>query len=128
MDQQPVYAGASAWIECLNETLNGLVVAAFALAFTTHMGLLYQGGTPASPQFGSFSLASVSRCCDHVPQTVRHIRSSHFGSHRRTRTSQLRLAPARGSMLASAFLGRTAPRGQDDVDLLCDTGEDSCRT
>jgi hypothetical protein len=60
LDQQPLYPGVSGWIECLNETLNGLVVAAFVLASTTHVGLLYQGGKPA---FRSFSLASVSRCC-----------------------------------------------------------------
>ena len=57
LDQQPLYPGVSGWIECLNETLNGLVVAAFVLASTTHVGLLYQGGKPA---FRSFSLASVS--------------------------------------------------------------------
>ncbi len=48
---------APAWIECLNDTLNGLVVAALFMAFTTEMGLLYQRGNPARPQFRSFSLA-----------------------------------------------------------------------
>jgi hypothetical protein len=48
---------APAWIECVNDTLNGLVVVALFMASTTEMGLLYQRGNPARPQFRSFSLA-----------------------------------------------------------------------
>ena len=57
---QPVdgrHVSVPAWIECLNETLNGLVVAALVIASITQMGLLYKGG---KFQFGSFSLAA---CC-----------------------------------------------------------------
>jgi hypothetical protein len=57
---QPVdgrHVSVPAWIECLNETLNGLVVAALIIASITQMGLLYKGG---KPQFRSFSLAA---CC-----------------------------------------------------------------
>ena len=54
------HAGVTAWIECLDDILNGLVVTALILASTTQMGSLYQGGKPTGPQFRSFSLASVS--------------------------------------------------------------------
>jgi hypothetical protein len=43
-----------AWIESLNDSLNGLLVAALFLASTTEFGLLYQG---VNPQFRIFSLA-----------------------------------------------------------------------
>ena len=55
---QPVDArnlSVPAWIECLNDTLNGLLVAALVIASVTQMGSLYQGG---KPQFRSFSLAA----------------------------------------------------------------------
>ena len=42
-----------AWIECLDDVLNGLVVAALVMASMTQMGLLHQGG---KPHFRSFSL------------------------------------------------------------------------
>lgn len=51
MDQPVV----PAWIATLNDSLNGLVVAALFLASTTEFGFLYQRG---NPQFRSFSLAS----------------------------------------------------------------------
>ena len=57
---QPVDArhlSVPAWIECLNDTLNGLLVAALVIASITQMGLLYKGG---NSQFRSFSLAA---CC-----------------------------------------------------------------
>ena len=56
---QPVdtrHLSMPAWIECLNDTLNGLLVAALVIASITQMGLLYQGG---KTQFRSFSLARV---------------------------------------------------------------------
>jgi hypothetical protein len=54
-----------AWIESLNDALNGFVVAALFLAATTEMGLLYQGSNPARPQFRSFSLA-----CHAAPDVI----------------------------------------------------------
>jgi hypothetical protein len=57
---QPIdgrHVSVPAWIECLDDTLNGLVVAALVMASMTQMGLLYQGG---KSQFRSFSLACVS--------------------------------------------------------------------
>ena len=69
---QPIdgrHVSVPAWIECLDDTLNGLVVAALVLASMTQMGLLYQGG---KLQSRSFSLAAYHAApASSIPSALR---------------------------------------------------------